>query len=98
MRLEARERTPVVDSLLAPVGAVAVGLALCAGLVAGGGWGVVVAWSGAPVLTAHGLLFSGALGSGFALAETLSRATPLILTGLAAAVAFRAKLWNIGAE
>src|SRR5690606_16295466 len=30
--------------------------------------------------------------------ETLTRATPLIFTGLAVAVAFRAKLWNIGAE
>ena len=30
--------------------------------------------------------------------ETLTRATPLILTGLAVAVAFRAKLYNIGAE
>ena len=34
----------------------------------------------------------------FALSETLTRATPLILTGLAVAVAFRARLWNIGAE
>jgi ABC-type uncharacterized transport system permease subunit len=32
------------------------------------------------------------------LTETLTRATPLIFTGLAAAVAFRARLWNIGAE
>ena len=32
------------------------------------------------------------------LLETLTRATPLIFTGLAAAVAFRAKLWNIGGE
>ena len=38
------------------------------------------------------------LGSWFALSETLTRATPLILTGLAVAVAFRARLWNIGAE
>ena len=30
--------------------------------------------------------------------ETLTRATPLILTGLAAAVAFKARLFNIGAE
>jgi simple sugar transport system permease protein len=30
--------------------------------------------------------------------ETLTRATPLIFTGLAAAAAFRARLWNIGAE
>ena len=40
----------------------------------------------------------GAAGSVFALTETLTRATPLIFTGLAAAVAFRAKLYNIGAE
>ena len=34
----------------------------------------------------------------FAWSETLTRATPLILTGLSAAVAFRARLFNIGAE
>ncbi len=45
-----------------------------------------------------GLIFKGALGSKFAMLETLNRATPLIFTGLAVAVAFRAKLWNIGAE
>jgi simple sugar transport system permease protein len=43
-------------------------------------------------------MFAGAFGSVFALAETLTRATPLMLTGLAAAVAFRARLYNIGAE
>ena len=45
-----------------------------------------------------GLIIKGAVGSKFALLETLNRATPLIFTGLAVAVAFRAKLWNIGAE
>lgn len=49
-------------------------------------------------LEAYAMLLQGALGSSFAIAETLTRATPLILTGLAASVAFRAKLWNIGAE
>jgi simple sugar transport system permease protein len=43
-------------------------------------------------------MFAGAFGSRFAWSETLTRATPLILTGLSAAVAFRARLWNIGAE
>jgi general nucleoside transport system permease protein len=33
-----------------------------------------------------------------AIADTLVKATPLILTGLATAIAFRARLWNIGAE
>ena len=32
------------------------------------------------------------------LTETLVKAAPLIFTGLAVAVAFRAKFWNIGAE
>jgi simple sugar transport system permease protein len=43
-------------------------------------------------------LLEGGFGSRFAITETLTRATPLILTGLAAAVAFRARLYNIGAE
>ena len=55
-------------------------------------------WTGEPVLNAYGLLFQGALGSTFALKETLTRSIPLIFTGLAAALAFRARLWNIGAE
>jgi energy-coupling factor transporter ATP-binding protein EcfA2 len=47
---------------------------------------------------AYALLLQGGFGSRFALTETLTRATPLIFTGLAAAVAFRARLYNIGAE
>ena len=89
MRLEPRTHTPLAVRILAPLGAVTAALALCA---------LLIAWTGAPVLTAYGLLVEGAVGSRFALTETLTRATPLILTGLAAAVAFRTKLWNIGAE
>ncbi|MDN3713654.1 ABC transporter permease [Paracoccus cavernae] len=54
--------------------------------------------AGANPLLTFGLIVKGAAGSKFALLETLNRATPLIFTGLAVAVAFRAKLWNIGAE
>jgi general nucleoside transport system permease protein len=54
--------------------------------------------AGANPFSVFGLILSGALGSKFAILETLNRATPLIFTGLAAAVAFRAKFWNIGAE
>jgi simple sugar transport system permease protein len=54
--------------------------------------------AGAPVGRAFGLMLAGAAGSVFALTETLARATPLIFTGLAAAVAFRARLYNIGGE
>ena len=44
-------------------------------------------------------LWSGSLGSWFALGSaTLVRAVPLVVTGLAVALAFRAGVWNIGAE
>ncbi len=54
--------------------------------------------AGAGPLAILGLIVEGAVGTKFALLETLNRATPLIFTGLAVAVAFRARLWNIGAE
>ncbi|WP_223421649.1 ABC transporter permease [Tateyamaria pelophila] len=54
--------------------------------------------AGANPFSVLGLILKGAFGSQFALLETLNRATPLIFTGLAVAVAFRAKFWNIGAE
>lgn len=43
-------------------------------------------------------LFSGAFGGKRELIESLVKATPLIFTGLATAIAFRAKIWNIGQE
>ena len=58
----------------------------------------ILSVTGAPLGQAVILLISGGAGSVFAITETLTRATPLILTGLAVAVAFRARLWNIGAE
>jgi general nucleoside transport system permease protein len=54
--------------------------------------------AGANPFSTLGLIVQGAAGSRFALLETLNRATPLIFTGLAITVAFRARLWNIGAE
>jgi general nucleoside transport system permease protein len=54
--------------------------------------------AGANPFSVLGLILKGAFGSKFAILETLNRATPLIFTGLAAAVAFRARFWNIGAE
>lgn len=44
------------------------------------------------------LLIEGSVGSRFAIEGTLLKSVPLLLTGLAVAVAFRAGVWNIGAE
>lgn len=54
--------------------------------------------AGANITEAVGALLGGAMGSQRALLETLVRATPLIFTALAAAIAFRGRIWNIGAE
>ena len=89
MRLEKRSQSSRMALLLAPVGAVVFTLLVSALLV----W-----WAGADVAQTYGLLLRGGFGSVFALSETFTRAIPLMLTGLAAAVAFRARLFNIGAE
>ncbi|HEV8176262.1 MAG TPA: ABC transporter permease, partial [Gemmatimonadales bacterium] len=43
-------------------------------------------------------IIGAAFGSVGVMSDTLVKATPLILTGLACALAFRMRLWNIGAE
>ncbi len=73
-------------------------VSLASGLVALLIVAIPVMAAGGNPFNAYILMAQGAFGSMFALSETLNRATPLILTGLAAAVAFRARLWNIGAE
>src|ERR671921_2618866 len=75
----------VLSSLLA------VAIALLAGAI-------VLALSGTNPVPAYEALFAGAFGGRRELAETLVMATPLILGGLAFAVASRAGLFNIGIE
>ncbi|MEO7966198.1 MAG: ABC transporter permease [Gemmatimonadaceae bacterium] len=60
---------------------------------------LVIAASGLNVTAAFSALVRGAVGSPYAiLSATLVRATPLILTGLAVALAFQGGILNIGAE
>lgn len=89
MRLERRPDVSVRALIVAPFAAIGFALLLCAGLIAA---------AGVSPLTAYREMLAGAFGSRLAVTETLTRASPLILTGLAAAVAFRARLWNIGGE
>ena len=44
------------------------------------------------------ILLTGSIGSPFALQATIIKSVPLLLTGLSVAIAFRAGVWNIGAE
>jgi general nucleoside transport system permease protein len=60
---------------------------------------IILRMLGFEVAPAVEALFRGSLGSGYAITSgTLVRATPLMLTGLSVAIAFRAGVFNIGAE
>ena len=89
MRLERRNAPPA--------GLILLSIGLVVGLMALSGSALIYA-AGAPVWASWGAMFKGAFGSKLAITETLTRATPLVFTGLACALAFRSRLWNIGAE
>ena len=72
-----------------PIGSIAVALVLS---------GIVLLVTGHNPLTVYKRLFEAAFTDPGALSATLTAATPLCFTGLAAAVAFRVGLFNIGAE
>lgn len=76
--------------LLLPVAVVAVVALLLAGVLAAGGY---------DTSRALAALWAGSFGSPYALLSgTLVRSVPLVLAGLAVALAFRAGILNIGAE
>lgn len=78
----------IVDFLL-PVLATAAALAVGA---------VMLILLGANPLEAYGALIEGAFGSSNALADTLVKATPLLLVALGICIAFRGGVLNIGGE
>ena len=89
VRLERRGETPAWMHVVLPILAVLLALLICS---------VLVAMAGAPVLDAYSYLFLSTFQTLYDVQDTLVKASPLIWTGLAVAVAFRAKFWNIGAE
>jgi simple sugar transport system permease protein len=66
-----------------------------AALVVGGAF---IAAVGQNPLTVYGAMVAGVFGNAYGWGQVLFKATPLIFTGLAVAVGFRAGLFNIGAE
>jgi len=60
--------------------------------------GLVVLVTGHNPVNAYWQLLLGAFGSRYSISETIIAAIPLMLAGLAVAFAFRAGLFNIGAE
>ena len=88
-RLERRLDVKPWHEAVTLVASFLVGLAICS---------ILIAASDKSIFDSYRALFDGAFGSRRAIYETLVQATPLIFTGLAAAFAFRARVWNIGGE
>ena len=89
VRLEPRVEAPRWLSPLATVAAVVVALVIS---------GIIIAIVGGDPIRSYLHILNAAFGSIGVISDTLVKATPLLLTGLACALAFRMRLWNIGAE
>jgi ABC-type uncharacterized transport system permease subunit len=74
--------------------AVRVGAIVCAFAVAA----LFLQTTGRSVSTVFGAMWNGSFGTAYGQAQTFLAAVPLTFTGLAVAIAFRMRLWNIGAE
>lgn len=88
-RIEKRRPLPGWAKIVIPIAALIVTLILSA---------IPILIAGGHLWKSYFYLFYGALGTRYNLLETFVKASPLLLTGLAVAFAFRAKFWNIGAE
>jgi len=88
-RIIKREPLPGWARIVIPIAAILVTLILSA---------IPILFAGGHLWKSYFYLFHGALGTRYNLLETFVKASPLLLTGLAVAFAFRAKFWNIGAE
>ena len=60
--------------------------------------GVVIWASGNNPIEIYGKMLNGALGSQFAIASTIRWTTPVLFTGVAAAITFQGGMFNIGVE
>jgi len=89
VRIEPRLEVPRWLSPVISIGAIVVALLLGA---------LVLALVGGDPVRAYAHIAGAAFGSLGVFSDTLVKATPLIMTGLACSIAFQMKLWNIGAE
>lgn len=69
--------------------------AVLAALILGG---IIIGMVGGDPLAIYSHIAQASFGSLGVLSDTLVKATPILFTALACSIAFRMKLWNIGAE
>lgn len=89
IKLEPRLETPRWLPAITSVSSVIIALLIGA---------FILAFVGGDPIDAYVHIFNAAFGNPGVLSDTLVKASPLILTGLACLITFRMRLWNIGAE
>lgn len=90
IKLEPRlEEPPVWHPVAVSLGAIFVALVL---------GGIVITIAGGNPFLSYAHIARASLGNIGVLSDTIVKATPIILAALACSIAFRMKLWNIGAE
>jgi simple sugar transport system permease protein len=89
VQLERRLESPRWLPLATTLGAVVVALLISA---------LIIVLVGGDPIASYVHILESSFGEIGVLSDTLVKATPLIFTGLACSLAFRMKLWNIGAE
>lgn len=70
-------------------------IALVLSIITGG---IIMALFGNNPFLAYGALVEGAFGTPMALTQSITKSVPLLLTGLAVALAYKCTVFNIGAE
>src|SRR5689334_3369965 len=88
-RIEPRMHVPAWLPALTSAGAVVVALLIGA---------LILALAGGNPIAAYAQIARSSFGGVDVFSDTLVKAIPLMLVGLACTVAFRMRLWNIGAE
>lgn len=91
-KLQIQKRTDEVSRWL-PL-ATSIGAIVLAFLISA----VILLLIGGDPIRTFGYFFNAAFGSWGALSDVVVKATPLLLIGLGCGLAFRMRLWNIGAE
>jgi simple sugar transport system permease protein len=89
IRVERRLETPRIFYVIIPLTSIVASLFFV---------GILLLAINVDPVKAYGVMLSRAFGTKFGLTELFVKSAPIILTGLAVSVPFRAGLWNIGAE
>lgn len=88
-QLRKTNRTSPLKQVLISVASILLGLIFC---------GILLLVTGNNPLALYGQVVADSIGSGYALSETVVKTVPLAFCALGVSLAFRMKLWNIGAE